>query len=76
MQVVDNFDGDPSQRVSDDRMDADNVRSQQSIAVERAARLAADRVRSMDPTLSGSPFGTVKRHVYPTILFALRCLHR
>jgi len=72
VQVVDNFD----EGTNDNRVDAENVRARQSIEVERAARVAADRVRAMDSSLSGSPLGVVKRHVYPTILFALRCLHR
>lgn len=50
--------------------------AESNIEVERAARVAADRVRKMDAGLAGRPISLVKRHVYPTILLALRCLHR
>ena len=48
----------------------------ESSQIEQAARVAADRVRGMDSTLAGTALSVVKRHVYSTILLALRCLHK
>lgn len=36
---------------------------------------ALERIGAMDPHMVGSPMSKVKRHVYATILLALRCLH-
>ena len=38
--------------------------------------MAAERVKSMDAAMSGTALSLVKRHIYASVLLALRCLHR